>query len=488
MKKINLVLLFLLIFSNCCAEPISYFSERTSYGNENQLTIYSYPKYYLENNQYQEVNCNIVSSFYAEWNWEVKKGVYKLRIKNNGTFEQNHLGDIVTQKIIGIGFFNSDTKERIIKFNLTLSNPTINGNEISWTLPLGCLYKLVYTNDILKDILIISQQAKTYLKNNKPIGWAIQNTWIGIIYDMDLSQSRMIESKDFETDEDIKFIKDGKIKHRIMLGIVKHSLYTGIPGYDIGKFWLKKKFYRNGKYVEAIKINALDSIDGNLLFNTDITFQEGIDAYAGTDDCDMDEQWNPNTNLGTSTTFAADGSNSEAEDRSVIKFDLSSIPSNATVSSAILSIKNLNNTDGSGTWYVHRCFKPWIESTVTWNDWDSPNNEWGTSGAKNASDSGSDNSGDGSDYDIKSTAEASVTKSPWDGTIFRNFTITTAVQNWVDGTWGNRGLVLSSNNLIVNNGGTFASSENATTADRPKLAITYTVPSGSITQPIINIF
>ena len=50
---------------------------------------------------------SIVSSSDAGWDWEIKKGIYKVRIKNDGTFEVNFNNDIYTKKFLGLGFFPS---------------------------------------------------------------------------------------------------------------------------------------------------------------------------------------------------------------------------------------------------------------------------------------------------------------------------------------------------------------------------------------------
>lgn len=461
--------------------PVCHFADKEEIGpRKYSLNILAYPKYYKDGNELKLTDTTIVASKDPGWNWEVKKGVFKLRIKNDGSFEVNHLEDIYVQKLTGIGFFNSDTKERVVKSGFTLSNPTVSGREISWSLPLGCTYKIEYISNQLKDVLVISQQAKKYLNNNKPDGWTTQNTWMGLIYDMDLSQSSMIESKDFEKDDDILFLKDGRIKHKIKKDVVKHSNYSLDPEVDnTGRIWVKKKFYRNGKYVEAIPIVALDSEDGNIIFNTTVTFQEGVAGYSGFIDSSLNgyNAANRDTNYGSDTENYFQGYYFQCH--YIIKFDVSSLASTADISSAMLYLDCTTGNDGASRMcWIYRVFKPWTESGVTWNDWITPNSEWTTGGCGSASDAGVDNSGDGTGSDRKATFEDSYSWPPGSQNDF-DFNITTAVQSWVEGSWANNGLIVISN--TAQSGGDrgfynkfFYSSENATEANRPYVTIIYT--------------
>ncbi|MBL0342012.1 MAG: DNRLRE domain-containing protein [Bacteroidetes bacterium] len=85
----------------------------------------------------------------------------------------------------------------------------------------------------------------------------------------------------------------------------------------------------------------------------------------------------PTLNFGNNAEFISESSsinfNSHPK-RSLIQFDLSSIPANATVISAYLSFYayNLPGTGGhlvlnNNTGYLFKVTQPWNESTVTWS-------------------------------------------------------------------------------------------------------------------------
>ncbi len=209
-----------------------------------------------------------------------------------------------------------------------------------------------------------------------------------------------------------------------------------------------------------------------------VTFQDGLSGYTGTTDTSIHgNAGEATTNYGTDTTVGIQTESANYLNYGLLKFDLSSIPSNASVSSAVLSVY-LNTTGSSGdkTLSAYRVFKGWNESQATWNIWTTSNN-WGTAGAKTIDDGGSDNSGNGTGADRKSTAAGTVVISAFQSSGFVDITITSLVQSWVDTTAANNGMMLS---FPDSQGGTdawtFSSSENATSANRPKLVVTYTIP------------
>lgn len=213
-------------------------------------------------------------------------------------------------------------------------------------------------------------------------------------------------------------------------------------------------------------------------YSTTVTLQDGVDGYAGTADCSMQKE-SGNTNNGTATTLLFSDSNASYYDYPVVRFDLSSIPSNATISSAVLYLYATWDTGAACTINAHRIYKIWNgETNVTWNDWDTTTKEWGTVGCDNAADGQADNSSDGSGYDRTSTADATYSKTAWIGATWFSWNLTSLAQLWVNGTISNNGVRISSTlaDCVIDNG-TFYSSEYLTdTTKRPKITITYTVP------------
>lgn len=161
----------------------------------------------------------------------------------------------------------------------------------------------------------------------------------------------------------------------------------------------------------------------------------------------------PTLNIGSGIQFIVSG-----VANGLVKFDISSIPSNATISQAIFSLFTAS-ASGSSVQNVHRLVRNWVESEATWNEAETGTN-WGTAGAANTT------------TDYNSTLLDTITQSSSSNTE-STADITSTVQDWVDGTSSNYGLRLSyASGTAVN----WHSADGLTAAYHPSLAITYTLP------------
>lgn len=181
----------------------------------------------------------------------------------------------------------------------------------------------------------------------------------------------------------------------------------------------------------------------------------------------------PTTNYGTSDEIVVGELATVVQtNRSLIKFDLSSIPSGATISSAVLSLwtKTDYATDNS-TFKVHRVKRNWVEAQATWNIYSTGNN-WGTAGADHADDFDSTEHASRA-FSATETIDAE-TQFTFDATGL------TELKKMIDGTYTNYGWIVRG--LIpetANAGYTFHSSSGTTAGYRPKLVIEYTAPPPS---------
>lgn len=194
----------------------------------------------------------------------------------------------------------------------------------------------------------------------------------------------------------------------------------------------------------------------------------GIDSYMAQDSA--------TTNFGTNTTLiiGEDTGAASARKNGLIKFDISSIPSNATLDTngSVFTIKTsaaaseTNNSNVS----MYQLLRDWIETEATWNIWKTSNN-WTTAGA----------GGDGTDadltnswgsYSIANTEAANVTK-----TITINTTGLAVFQTMVAGSVANYGWTFKSD--VLNCSHSYYSSGAVTAGNRPKLDVTYTASGSS---------
>jgi hypothetical protein len=154
------------------------------------------------------------------------------------------------------------------------------------------------------------------------------------------------------------------------------------------------------------------------------------------------------TNYGSNNTFEVRPDNS-ADRRGLLKFNLSSIPANATITSATLYLYERGNKTGQTT-YIYRVTSDWNENTVTWSNWSLP----------------------GGDFDNSISYFAYL---PDQNNCMLTMDTTNLVQAWVNGSYNNYGLMLYSTgpNHIIS----YSSKESGTASEWPKLNIVYVLPT-----------
>ncbi len=174
------------------------------------------------------------------------------------------------------------------------------------------------------------------------------------------------------------------------------------------------------------------------------------DGTAGKDTC----IWlaYPSTNYGT--TDLRLGNDGRGDAYSYLQFDLSGIPAGSTINLATLQLYyNYIYNAQSISAGIQAITSAWDEATVTWN-------------AKA--------SYDPTVYDLHALSHLLNSTETW--------TFTTLVQGWINGTLTNNGLAIINTSTADLVG--FASSDNTTAANRPKLTIDYT--TGGSTNAVIN--
>ena len=170
---------------------------------------------------------------------------------------------------------------------------------------------------------------------------------------------------------------------------------------------------------------------------------------------------------GGGSTGGSGGAGSDAH--ALIKFDLSSIPAGATISSAVLNLYLESLSSSTIQVSLYRVVRDWIEGTrsgtgtadgATWNTYDS-SSSWGTGGG---------------DHDLAATALTTINGAPgwysWDATAL--------VTGWLTAPASNNGMLLAVPSGGTGSGiaATFTSSDatGASAGHRPQLNVTYTGP------------
>lgn len=182
----------------------------------------------------------------------------------------------------------------------------------------------------------------------------------------------------------------------------------------------------------------------------------------------------PTTNFSTSPLLAigdVSGVGSGAY-RSILRFDLGSIPATAVVVSASLQLYEYDayDTASAGEWSasIWRLLKEWTGSQVTWNNRNT-DSQWATAGAGSL---GKDVASDPVDS-ITLDGVAALDFVSWSGQ-----GLVELVQGWIDGTYENCGVVVTALNAENKGaapvaGNLFRSADYAATAYRPRLVVWY---------------
>jgi YD repeat-containing protein len=196
-----------------------------------------------------------------------------------------------------------------------------------------------------------------------------------------------------------------------------------------------------------------------------VSFQEGVSpsaGYAGAADAEI-RQSAPTANYGSAVSLKVDGDDPGDQDvKSLLKWDISSIPPGSTVNSVSLVLNVTNGT--ANTYELYELKRNWVENQVTWNSY-SAGNAWQTAGANGAD-------------DVGTTVLASLgTSTTGSYTINLNTSGVAVIQKWVNNPSTNNGFIIS--NSVSTDGLGFDSSEAATAANRPRLVINYTPPCGA---------
>jgi hypothetical protein len=186
-------------------------------------------------------------------------------------------------------------------------------------------------------------------------------------------------------------------------------------------------------------------------------FQNGVDGYTGTQDSYI-AQGVPDTNYGPGNILLVDGNDGvgEVDLSTLVKWDVSTIPSEAIVDAAEFSVNVINVS--SQAYSVYALNQAWNESEVTWNQ--ASNSAWWQI-------PGATGSGDRSANPVGTL----VATSTGTATVMLNAEGVSAVQNWVDNPSTNHGFIIA--NTDNADGIDLDSSESGISSNGPKLSVTY---------------
>jgi hypothetical protein len=194
-------------------------------------------------------------------------------------------------------------------------------------------------------------------------------------------------------------------------------------------------------------------------------------------------QASPTFNYGIDTVIATGRGNiaSQWKSRSLLQFDISSIPAGSTVSSATLTLVLVSEIDTSDRVIgAHRGLVEWFEGSKN-NAAPSAGENASVWGYRNSNGSVAWAGGAGGASGTEFAGTATDSKTITTPGASYDFNVLADVAAWVAGTATNYGWWLINTAEGATSQKNFASSDNATAGNRPRLVIEYTAASGDAT-------
>ncbi len=482
-REISRIVIFkiLLVLSFGCAlaqedtTVLNYGTYRTKLNSETyQLVISGSPLFYRDKSSPSGWGkINPIWESVNDTLFKIEKGIYKVYADTLGRIAFNYGNHWLYSRLLKLIYYDEASTNWFTVQNAQFSKPLISKNNlvIKNIFP-NVDYKISYQSDNLETFLNISQTARNGLPSPLSFGILPSEAWICLVYALDFGQFNL---RLFEAEKEVTWQTALNSFNSIFCGenlhnpIVVLPAQAAIPEVSVDSlnldFPLRKRLVKIGdNFFMLLGIRYDDLV---LLPAGEITFDPAIEIRDTSDVFDA-YLYSPDTlNRGSDTIFAVGSSGSSTHNRGITKYDLSDIPSNATITAAVDS--HYCNATASGAARIIRALRVtnnWMELEVNWKyrRMNGADTLWGSAG------------GDTADI-IDSASVSTVGWYQWN-----NFS--TAVQNWIDGTWNNYGFIFKNKEEGTSNTWKrFFTSERSLieggspATKQPRLYVTYTVPS-----------
>lgn len=264
--------------------------------------------------------------------------------------------------------------------------------------------------------------------------------------------------------------------HGVLTGSGASLAYTPTSGYSgSDSFTFKANDGALESDIATVTIHIMETEE------VTIVFQEGLDSYAGTFDAYVEDS-NMDRNYGGSNAIRT---YHDGKRRILLGFDITSVPSNAAVSSASLALfcTGYSYPSANKPINLYHITRSWIAGTqnggdspdgVTWREFDYTDADATTGGDWTAL---------GGDYD-EATVHAQQSTANLRPNTWVDWQIRDLTQSWVAGTQANNGMLIRTHNSSLSI--SYFSSEATDSDKRPKLTIKYFPAPGSNQPPLAH--
>lgn len=266
-------------------------------------------------------------------------------------------------------------------------------------------------------------------------------------------------------------IEEGKFNGRLDAGAVRHEQ----AGYGLPE--IRKK--TSGKYTVGFAVGAAKGWpDGTITLNDSVSYQEGTAGYSGCED-NFFYKDDPDYNFGAHDRLQIGVYDASGDHiwRSLVKFDLSAIGACSAVASATLSLYLEDYKEGTSPMGIStaRIVRDWGEGDNTGQNADAGESSWDA--AKEGTDDWATAGCDNTTTDRTAVANS---LSVDDTEEFKVWNIQDWAEDWLVDADPNYGLILISDTEGAADRTWYRSGAWETTAERPKIDITYTLVSGTV--------
>jgi len=463
--------------SAAAAVPVCHYADRVDLGGRRHtMTVYAYPKYYRDAaNAWQPTR----ERFRRDGTeWVADQGVHRLSVRADGRAIATHCGHALTFQLRGLTTLegNAIAGKRLADIDLaawTLDTSAAERGALTWRHADGSTYTIRYVADQVRDEFVISDARRAAIKAAMP---GNAERW-GLDFDLSLPPglTRRVAGKqeaDHDTGKPIEMRGEG-CRQRLVPGWVPDPRdATGRAG------WRERWRIAGGRMVQSVPVDAIDHARS---LRTTVSYQEGVDAYAGTTQMGMISNSGGWHYSGGDRSINAGFRAAGVIDHMLLKFD-TLVSGPITVTTATFQLQKTGGSftnPGDGTFQLCQMLKTWADrGSSAWEPVGYPNwnmnvyntVSWGTVGA----------SGDGVDRDLTVLATTTVTTSNQAYT-WQSEALDSLVEGWANGTTSNYGVQLkaATETGVIYKTATFAGYADATTAYRPKLTIVYTEGGGA---------
>ncbi|HQP99920.1 MAG TPA: DNRLRE domain-containing protein [bacterium] len=448
--------------------PISETSERIA---PNTVVFLTYPKYYKTvTGELAPVVTDLVVSGDPEWDFEVNRGIWRLRVRTDGTFRADHEGDAFTYRLEDIGIGGGAEFRSLDLGKANWEKYQVIGDTIRWSDVYPNIDLTVrYVHDTLKVDTIVKapmmRDIRAKIANKELDGNNYLTARFTVLQAAVMAEARQggeirdLYAEPFTINEPLLFVRDNKVIHEVRpveaypLDAMGQRLAGARITLRTAQRW---QLERNAPGIAEMSVILADLVnlpDGDLCIDPTTTFATGY-----TQDSLLDYN-NQVANYGTNSSITWDNTN----DRFVFGFDVSSMGSGKSINSATLMVYMVD----ANRYYdletrAYRITEEWTEGDVSWEecidytDWTVPG---GTFDSPEYQSPPVDFPGNDDfvwlEYDVTDAFKAHYYSAYPIYTFYKGF------------------LVKPEESLSAGEFLTFITSENASTSVRPKLIVTY---------------